>query len=237
MTDSSELNRPARRDRRASALIGVLTALLGFAIAVQLRSASTEDALAGARQDDLVRILDDQNSRATRLRARIAEEEALLQRLTAAGGDRAAAEEEARRQADALAVLTGTVAVTGPGVEVTITDPERQLHAEDLLDVIEELRGAGAEAVQFGGVRVTTSSYFAESGDAVALDGVVLSRPYTVLAIGDPSTLDTALNIPGGVAAVARTAGGDATVRQRSRVDITAVGTLHEYRYAVPVSR
>ncbi len=226
-----------RRDRRPAVLIGVLTALLGFAIAVQLRSASTQDALAGARQDDLVRILDDQNSRAARLRARIAEQEALLQRLTAAGGDRAAAEKEARRQADALAILNGTVPVTGPGVVVTITDPRRQLHSEDLLDVIEELRGAGAEAIQFGPVRVGTSSYFADARGAVTLDTVTLIGPYTVLAIGDPPTLDTALNIPGGVAAVVRTAGGQASVNQRNRIDITAVRAIAPHRYAVPVPR
>jgi uncharacterized protein YlxW (UPF0749 family) len=232
-------NRPAlwRRDRRAAALIGVLTALLGFAIAVQLRSASTGDALAGAREDDLVRILDDQNSRAVRLRAQIADQQALLAKLAAAGGNDTAARAEAQREADALAILTGTAPAVGPGVVVTITDPQHGLRAEDLLDVVEELRGAGAEAIQFGPVRIGTASAFRDDNQAVVVDGQTLTAPYVVQAIGPAKTMDTALNIPGGVAAVVRTAGGNADIEQRTSITITATRTLPTDRYATPAPR
>ncbi len=201
---------------------------------MQLRTNSSQDALAGARPDDLVRILDDQNSRADRLRSQIAALQAALTRLRTAGDDNAAAEAEAQRQADALGILTGTLPATGPGVVVTITDPKAGLHAEDLLDVIEELRGAGAEAIQFGTVRVGTSSYFADAAGHVELDGTALTAPYTVLAIGPAATLDTALNIPGGVAAVVRNAGGVATVSERARVDIDVLRPLPQAKYATP---
>ena len=49
-----------RRDRLAAALIGVLTLLLGFAFAVQVRSTDTDATYSGAREEDLVRILDDE---------------------------------------------------------------------------------------------------------------------------------------------------------------------------------
>lgn len=235
---------PARApDRRAAALIGVLTLLLGFAIAVQLHSTSTHDALAGARQDDLVAILDDQDSQAVRLRARIADLQTVLARLQQSGSGAAAALQEAQRQADALAILTGTAAATGPGITLTISDPDAALRAEDLLDVVEELRGAGAEAIQFGPVRVGLSSSFTDAGGGsggggkVSLDGVALSAPYTVLAIGPAATMDTAMNIPGGVAATARTAGGQVVVKQLDRIDITALRTLTPDKFATPASR
>ena len=237
-TDGGPGRPPSRPpDRRAAALIGVLTLLLGFAIAVQVQTNSAQDALAGARQDDLVAILDDQNSQAARLRSRIADLQAVLQRLREAGTGDAAARMEAARQADALGILTGTVAATGPGVEVTIADPAGALRSEDLLDVVEELRGSGAEAIQFGPVRIGLSSSFTDAGPDVSLDGAVLARPYVVEAIGPAQTMDTALNIPGGVAATARTAGGDAVVRQRARIDITVLRTLKANHYAVPASR
>lgn len=224
-------------DRRAAALIGVLTLLLGFAIAVQVHSNSTKDALAGARQDDLVAILDNQNSQAARLRARISDLQTLLQRLRESGTGAAAAQKEAARHADSLGILTGTVPATGPGIELTLSDPGGALRSEDLLDVVQELRGAGAEALQFGPVRLGLSSAFTDVGTDVSVDGVVLARPYLVRAIGPPATMDTAMNIPGGVAATARTAGGDAVVRQRQRVDITAVRSLKANRFAVPAPR
>ena len=43
------------RNRGATALIGALLAILGFALAVQFRSTSQTDVLAGAREADLVR--------------------------------------------------------------------------------------------------------------------------------------------------------------------------------------
>jgi uncharacterized protein YlxW (UPF0749 family) len=122
-------------------------------------------------------------------------------------------------------------------VAVTISDPQRNLKAEDLLDVVEELRGAGAEAMQFGPVRVTTSTSFSDAGDGVRVDGQAVAPPYQVVAIGDPKTLDTALNIPGGVAATARNAGGEAQIDEQQRVDIPALSTLRNPKYATPTGR
>jgi uncharacterized protein YlxW (UPF0749 family) len=108
--------------------------------------------------------------------------------------------------------------------------------------VIEELRGAGAEAISFGPVRISTDSAFAPAaagsgGGRVAVDGTVVSAPYRIAAIGDPKTLDTALNIPGGVAAVLRSAGGDLHVSEARNLVITATRTVPRFRYAVPVNR
>ena len=223
-----------RSRRRASALIGTLTLLLGFAIAVQFHSTSSGDALAGARPDDLISILDDQNRESARLRARIADLQGTLQRLQDAGTTGPAARAEAQGQADGLGILTGTLAATGPGVIVTITDPKNALKAEDLLDVVEELRGAGAEAVQFGPVRVGTTSSFTDGAGHVVLDGAPLGAPYVVRAIGPAATMQTALQIPGGVSAVVRNAGGTATIARASSIVITVLRPASRDRYARP---
>jgi uncharacterized protein YlxW (UPF0749 family) len=219
----------------AGAVIAVLTALLGFAIVVQVRQNSSSDNLANLRDDDLVGILDNQNARADRLRQQIADMEQTLRRLRDSGDRSAAAREQAEEDAQALGVLLGTLPATGPGVIVQIDDAAGRLDAEDLLDVVEELRGAGAEAIQFGPVRVTTTTAFTDTPDGrVAVDGTVLDPPYRVLAIGDPKTLDTALNIPGGVAATIRNADGELTVTEQTTVTITVTRTLPTPKYAVP---
>jgi uncharacterized protein YlxW (UPF0749 family) len=221
-----------KMNRGATSLIAVLLALLGFAIAVQLRSNSANDGLSGAREDDLVRILDDQNSRLDRLQQQLTSLQATKQKLTDTGSNSAAALQEAQRQADALAILTGTVAAHGPGVVVTVTDPQHKLRAEDLLDVIEELRGAGAEVIQFGTVRVSTSTALTDSGSIVYADGIALADPYRVLAIGDPATMDTALNIAGGVVQTLKADGANTTVVQSQTVSITAIRPVSTPKYA-----
>jgi uncharacterized protein YlxW (UPF0749 family) len=219
---------------RAGALIGVLTALLGFAIAVQVHANSRSDSLSSLREDDLIGILDNQNARADRLRQQIAELQQTLRKLRDSGDRSQAAREQAAQDEAALSILLGTLPATGPGITVVITDPGRKLRAEDVLDVVEELRGAGAEAIAFGSVRVGTETAFTNVAGAIAVDGTQLTPPYRVSAIGEAKTMDTALNIPGGIAATIRAAGGDLTATERTSVTITVVRPLAPARYLKP---
>ena len=230
MTERRRLHGP----HGSAALIGVLTLLLGFAIAVQVRAHSSGDALSGLREEDLIGILDNQTERETRLRQQIADLNESLDKLRSGGNRAAAARKQALEQSRALGILLGTLPAVGPGVVVTITDPGGSLTGEDLLDVIEELRGAGAEAIQFGSVRVTTTTSFEGTGDTAIVDGTEVPPPYRVIAIGEPKTLDTALNIPGGVAATVRAAGGELHVQELDKVRVTATRTLPAPKYAKP---
>ena len=82
-----------------------------------------------------------------------------------------------------------------------------------MLEAVEELRGAGAEAMQIAGasgpaVRIVASTYFADGAGGLVVDGQTLPAPYTLTVIGPAATMQTALMIPGGVAdAVARDGG------------------------------
>ena len=72
--------------------------------------------------------------------------------------------EEARKQTlekeQQLGILAGTVAAQGPGITLTINDPAGAVESDMLLDAIQELRAAGAEAIQVNGVRVVADTYF-----------------------------------------------------------------------------
>jgi uncharacterized protein YlxW (UPF0749 family) len=219
---------------RAGVLIGLLCGLLGFGIAVQVRSNTSTSGLNSARQEDLVRILDDLSSREERLRLQIASLEAARTRLTTTGDKSTAALSEARARSTALGILAGTVAAQGPGVTLTVTDPQRGLSAEDLLDAVEELRAAGAEAIQVGPVRIGLDSAFTERDGTILADGTALTAPYVVQAIGDPPTLATALQIPGGVTDTVHQAGGEARIVQRNKLIIRALRSLSAPQYAQP---
>jgi uncharacterized protein YlxW (UPF0749 family) len=79
------------------------------------------------------------------------------------------------------------------------------LSALDLLDVVNELRNAGAEALALNGHRLVADSVFAVEGrGTVVVDGHPVRRPYHLEAIGDPDTIETALLRPGGLLAVFR---------------------------------
>jgi uncharacterized protein YlxW (UPF0749 family) len=225
---------PGLRNPAQSALIALLCLVLGVAIATQVRRTNSGDALADQRPQDLVVLLDGLQQREAALRREIAEADAALTRLRDSGDSSAAALTEARRRADALAVLAGTAAAAGPGLSIEFTDPQRAVAPADLLDAVQELRAAGAEAIQVGPVRVGVDSAFTGSTGAVELDGTALAMPLTVLAIGDAPTMAAALNIPGGVVDTVERAGGQARITQRERVEVRALRTIRTPQYARP---
>jgi uncharacterized protein YlxW (UPF0749 family) len=208
---------------------------------VQLRNNRGDPELAAARPEDLVRILTDLDARQSRLRQEIANLEESRRQLASGAQGREAALAEARRQADELGILAGTLPAEGPGLELRFTPGAEPIRPENVLDAVEELRGAGAEAMQIAGangsvVRVVASTYFVESGDGLLVDGVQLTAPYTVTAIGDPQTMQTALNIPGGVVDSVRQHGGTVSIRTADLVHVTALHQAGAPRYARPVS-
>ncbi|WP_228474121.1 DUF881 domain-containing protein, partial [Streptomyces calidiresistens] len=188
------------RITRAQLTVAALLFVLGLGLAIQVRVAGEDATLRGARPEDLVRILSELDERTKRLE----EERAELERLRAELETGSLRAEEARRQNRErelqLGILAGTVAATGPGIEITITDPAGAVGADHLLDAVQELRAAGAEAMQIGGVRIVAETAFTDTRDGTVLvDGRPVDRPFRLSVIGRPRDLEPALNIPGGM--------------------------------------
>ena len=96
-------------------------------------------------------------------------------------------------------MLAGTVPATGPGIRITVEDPQGDLSLNHLLDGIEELRNAGVEAIEINDrVRVIAQTSFEDDPDGIRVDGVVLKPPYVIDAIGNPDTLAGALEFQDG---------------------------------------
>jgi uncharacterized protein YlxW (UPF0749 family) len=231
---------------RGNLLPGLLCALLGFAVVVQVRS-TQDTGLEGLRQSDLVRILDDVTERSDRLRTEARDLEETRARVTGGSSGSRAALEEAQERAQVLGILAGTLPAVGPGIELTISDPDGKVGPEVLLDTLQELRDAGAEAVEISSldgpaVRVVAATSFQDSAEAggdagpgrVAVDGTELSSPYRFRVIGDARTLAAALDIPGGVLDVLRQDDAQGVVTQRERVTITSLRAAPSPRYARP---
>lgn len=225
-----------RRNRLAAALIGVLCLLLGFAFAVQVRSTDTGNQYASMREEDLVGILDDLNSKEDRLRQQISEQRSALAQLNSSDSRSTTALEEARQRAQSIGILNGTVAAQGPGLRMVLRDPGEAVRVADLLGAIEELRGAGAETMQIDGVRVGVSTAVTGDPGALELDGKPIGAPYEVLVIGSPQDLETAMNIPGGVVQRISSRGGSVDITQEQQVVVDALRPLDRPQYASPKS-
>lgn len=109
--------------------------------------------------------------------------------------------------------LLGLTEVTGRGVIVTIADNtevktkdldidiDRRnslIHAEDIVSIINELNNAGAEAISVNGQRIVSTTSIPCVGTVVTINGVKLSSPFKISAIGNPEALLGGINRPEG---------------------------------------
>lgn len=108
--------------------------------------------------------------------------------------------------------LAGLTDVKGPGVVVTLNDsqkpsvamppgfaPPNIIHDTDIAAVVNELKASGAEAISVNGQRIIAVSPIRCVGPTIMVNFTPQAPPFIIKAIGDPKTLKTGINLPGGV--------------------------------------
>ena len=103
--------------------------------------------------------------------------------------------------------FAGLTDLTGPGVTVVLDIQPDNAHQKglnsvrdtDLLKIINDLRGAGAEAISVNEQRVLATSEVRESGKHINVNLVRIAPPYVIKAIGNPTMLQSSLVIKYGI--------------------------------------
>ncbi len=151
-----------------------------------------------------------------KLEAEIRQLRAQVAEFRASAKDKNRASDLIREQFSDYRALMGYAPVQGPGLRIRLknspvpvlpgTRPIDYLaNDQDLNGLINELWAAGAEAVALGGAgdptpqRYIVSTTVRPDGKGVSVDGVKLSAPYEILAIGNPKELRAALSMPEGI--------------------------------------
>lgn len=107
------------------------------------------------------------------------------------------------QQLNSARIFAGAVAVSGPGISVTIT-ADYDLYSMDVIDIVNELKVSGAEAIAINNQRLTSRTHLTQETDSdehlfLALNGERLLTPIVITAIGDPATLEKGLTFTGGI--------------------------------------
>jgi uncharacterized protein YlxW (UPF0749 family) len=187
----------SRRPARAATVLGLV--LIGVLLAVALAQTRASAPAVARQRTELEARVAAQTSVYDRTTQQVA---ALQQQVDTLKSRQLADTGQGGTLADQVAALelqSGQLAVSGPALQVTLddaavpppgTDPsvDRVLD-RDLQSVVNGLWAAGAEAVAVNGQRLTVQSAIRSAGDAILVDYRPLTRPYVVVAIGDPSSL------------------------------------------------
>jgi uncharacterized protein YlxW (UPF0749 family) len=223
---------PAHGARLRSPITAVVgLALIGLLLTWAVVQTAGQQPEVAAEQAALVKRVQDETARTDALSARKDALNATVETLRAGRLPTAGSAQEATLAA--LAVASGAVRVTGPGVTVTTddadagavpgakADPAGRILDIDLQYLVNGLWSAGAEAVSVNGQRLTSTTSIRGAGQAITVDYRPVARPYVVRAIGDPKTLQ---------ARFVESAGGDWMQNLKSthdiRFDVTAEKSL-----------
>ena len=124
----------------------------------------------------------------------------------------------------------GKTDVEGEGIVIQVIDKEeillevstvRRITAEDLVFVINELFGAGAEAISINGYRIITTSSIVDIGiEFIKVNGERIQSPYVINAIGNPDYLKSAVSVKDGQLDVLKGFGHDINVNESKRIRI-----------------
>lgn len=159
------------------------------------------------RYEDMNKQLEDVNARITEYRKNIEDNEVAADLI-----------EEELQESN---LLVGKTDVYGEGVTVTLNNGDMGVQAYDLIDLVNELRYAGAEGISINGIRVLPMTYIVDMGEYtyIMVDLQRLEAPYVVKAIGDKEELTRVLNLDGS-GFVDRAVGIKVSVTAENRVEI-----------------
>jgi uncharacterized protein YlxW (UPF0749 family) len=185
------------------------------------------------------RTLKDRETEVATLREQVTK----LQSAMAEGDGQAKTLNEDLKKTKALAGLTE---VEGPGIRVRLTDSRRRpsssrafeadkyiIHDVDLQQVVNELGASGAEAIAVNNQRLVGRTAIRCVGPTIQVNGVPITAPFVIVAIGHTETLANGLALLGGVLdGIQRFDPAMASVTRSERIVIPAYAGGTELKYA-----
>jgi len=195
--------------------IGLMCVLLTSAICVQLNTIKEATKIVGSPyaeqrlKDEVLRKKEEYESLYKDLENKEKELKDVREERTKENGRGTELQEELDRNNK----LLGLTELTGSGIIVTVSDnttvklseieenldniSKYLVHEEDLVNIVNELNNAGAEAVSINGQRILSTTAITCSGTVITINGVKLSSPFKISAIGNPESL-SGINRNGG---------------------------------------
>lgn len=231
--------------------VGLIAMFIGIVLAMQISNASSSE------QGGLVPILKLKDYEVALKQARAEREDALEElkdvesRLNAIEKETAAEDEIVKglvSDTERYKMISGVTDVQGPGIVMTIDDPETaDEYQEDisvitynyelLLSVVNKLKEAGAEAIGINENRIVQTTEISLAGSHININGISTAPPYEIKAIGNPDTMHNTLTIRGGTVDILKKYDLKVSIVKKQTVKIPRYSGVITLKYATPISQ
>ncbi len=139
-------------------------------------------------------------------------------------------------------MAAGYVPVYGPGIIVTLNDSPRAMkigedpnallvHDSDILNIVNEMRASGAEAICVNDQRITAMSEIRCAGTTILVNWNKVAPPFVIKATGDPQLLESGLAIRGGKLEELRSYGLQTQLERKDNIEIPAYNGALKFNF------
>lgn len=216
--------------------IGIAVFLLSVMITAQVTTMSKSEAiLQGKRESELADTLIILQRDYDELKLKYEENQKIVEEYKTNSATNDTLIASLSNQIDKLEVLSGTTAVHGEGITITLYDgitSDALVHDSDVLTVVNELRVAGAEAISVNEQRITATSPIRCVGSVIQVNYQKVAAPFVIKAIGKSQYLESALTVKNGVVDMLKGYGLKVTLTRENNLVIPGYEGATTFEYA-----
>jgi uncharacterized protein YlxW (UPF0749 family) len=181
--------------------LGVALLALGFLIAAQLASEGPRVRYTTQERTPLVETVNELQTQQDALKSRILDLRSQIQVVEGQGEGSEVQVRQLNERLEQARIAAGLIPLTGTGIVIQLEDSKEPVPPDgsdadylvgsrDIRLVVEELWGAGAEAIAVNGERITPTSAVIDVGTSLLVNSAYLTPPYQITALGPPDLYD-----------------------------------------------
>lgn len=230
--------------KKISILLGIICMLLTIGICVQIKTVNDSSTGVGKTQkenelrNNVLKWKEKYEQIYQKEEAKLAKLDELRTQVGVQDTDSIQLTEELQK----VNTLLGYHEVSGQGLIITLKDANSStvsgnatdyiVHDGDLLEVINALKNAGAEAISMNGQRITNSTAITCAGNITKVNGEKVGSPFQIKAIGLTEKLNGALTMPGGYLQLLEEDGVQVKVEEVENIVIPKYNGVYNFQYA-----
>ena len=223
--------------------LGIMCLLLTVALCVQIRTMNSAGSTVSQTlsdnglRDEVLKMKEKYDNTYKELENAQKELEKVRQAATQNNSTAEAKEQELKENN----MILGKNDVQGEGVEIILEDaattnnslnPSDQIiHYDDIQLVVNELKNAGAEAIEINGQRLVNTTSITCEGNIIKINGERIGSPFYIKAIGSQSRLYGALSRSGSILDLIADYGNKAEITKVDNVVISRYSGNMTYEY------
>lgn len=169
--------------------------------------------------------------------------EAKLDKLREKASNTGETSETVKEELENNNAALGLTELVGQGITITLKDGTGSggskldlssylVHYSDLIEVINALKNAGAEAISVNDQRITNTTAISCIGNVIKINNEKVGVPFVINAIGSPEKLYGALTMLGGYIDKLKDEGVIVTVDKQQSITIPKYTGIYKFEYA-----